>query len=321
VFQPGLIWGYASTEGGARMIEDCDEVVDADFRWLHLNLADQRSQIWIDRALALPPTLRQVLAVRDGRPRALVEQGVLALVLHDFERDFDAEAPTSVGALHVVLTPGLIITGRFHPLHSPDLVRKRIAAGSPVRTTAEALEHALAGVVDSIAAVVLDVSAVLVAAEDRFLASNQAPDTRELVGLRRRAAQAHRMIVGMRATLHQLGLEPRLPPLLAPVATHFGQRLIGLDAEILATQNQLKLLRDELDLQAAQRSNQNIYLLSVMTALVTPATLVTGFFGMNTGGLPFATGRGGTLLAGIAAMIASAGAYFALRAFGLVRRQ
>jgi Mg2+ and Co2+ transporter CorA len=42
-------------------------------------------------------------------------------------------------------------------------------------------------------------------------------------------------------------------------------------------------LRDELDLQAAQRTNENVYLLSVLTALMMPATLVTGFFGMNTG--------------------------------------
>ncbi len=59
----------------------------------------------------------------------------------------------------------------------------------------------------------------------------------------------------------------------------------------------MRLLREELDLQAVQRTNQNLYVLSVMTALLLPATLVTGLFGMNTGGLPWAHTPFGTAAA------------------------
>ena len=65
------------------------------------------------------------------------------------------------------------------------------------------------------------------------------------------------------------------------------------------------MLRDEFDLQTAQRTNDNLYFLSIISALLLPATLVTGFFGMNTGGLPFTHGGMGTVVAAGLALLAS----------------
>jgi Mg2+ and Co2+ transporter CorA len=153
------------------------------------------------------------------------------------------------------------------------------------------------------------------------LADDQAPDTRDLIQARRRSAQLHRMIGGMRVLLQRMGNVEDIPAQLAPVARQFRERLFALDQDIVAGQNQLKLLRDELDLQAAQRTNANVYLLSILTALMMPATLVTGFFGMNTGGLPFAQGEHGTFLATIVALFSAVASWLLLRWMGLVRKQ
>jgi Mg2+ and Co2+ transporter CorA len=51
-----------------------------------------------------------------------------------------------------------------------------------------------------------------------------------------------------------------------------------------------------------------------------PATLVTGLFGMNTGGMPFQHGGGGTFMALIMALAASGATWLILRRMGLVRR-
>ena len=80
------------------------------------------------------------------------------------------------------------------------------------------------------------------------------------------------------------------------------------------------MLREEIDIQAAQRTNQNLYILSIVTALMLPATLVTGIFGMNTGGMPFAQAPHGTLIATMAAASAAAATYFLLRWMGFMRR-
>ncbi len=54
----------------------------------------------------------------------------------------------------------------------------------------------------------------------------------------------------------------------------------------------------------SSETNRHLYILSLMTAFLLPPTLVTGFFGMNTGNLPFADGSGGTEYA-MALIIAS----------------
>jgi Mg2+ and Co2+ transporter CorA len=123
----------------------------------------------------------------------------------------------------------------------------------------------------------------------------------------------------MRAAFRRLEHDNDLPEDLLATVEELAQQLGGIDDDMLSINGQLRLLREEADLQATHRTNQNLYVLSILSALLLPATLVTGFFGMNTGGLPFAEGTDGTLLAGGLAGIASLGVYLLLRRLGLHR--
>jgi len=311
--QPGLVWGCARTEDGTRLIEECDDASDASFRWLHLNLADQRTVRWLERSTELPSAIDELMLARDTHPQAIIEDGIVGIVLQDFEREFDAAQTMKIGALHIVITPALMLTGRYHPLHSADIVKQRIAQGVDICDGAAALGLVVGTMADALGQLVHALAVDIQTAEDEFLNERLSPATRDLVAVRRRAARLHRLIGGMRAALHRLETDPDLPELLAPVAERNVQRLHALDADVGATQAQLRQLRDELDLQTAQRTNQNLYFLSVMSALLLPATLVTGFFGMNTGGLPFAHMIGGTLVAGALAIAASGATWLLLR--------
>lgn len=320
VREPGLVWCYRWTAGEGA-VEAHVPTAESSFRWIHLNLSDQRSLRWLDQEAALAPSVHALMLTRDTHQRFAIEQDTLALVLHDFERGFDPSSVGRIGSLHVALRPGLLVTGRYRPLHTADLFRQRLEQGEEVRDVAAGLDFLLGTLTESLASMVLDLTTELLDAEEGLLVDDTAPDTRALIAVRRRSAQLHRMIGGMRAMLQRLERQPALPAALAPVAQHFLPRLSALDGDIVAAQNQLKLLRDELDLQAAQRINSNIYLLSILTALMMPATLVTGFFGMNTGGLPFARGENGTLMATLIGVVSAAGSYGLLRMMGLIRRQ
>jgi len=320
VLQPGLIWACRTTDGRTEMIEGCDPPGDCDFRWLHFNLADQRSLSWLERSIALPPAVLKLFTTQDMEQRGLVEGGHVALVLHDFERDFDWDDTGRIGALHIVAGPGLILTGRFHPLHSADVIRRRIAGELVLEGMSAALTLLLDALVDTLEERVLKVAQGLLAAEDDLLSDGASPDTRELITLRRLCTQLHRTAMGMRTTLMRMESERGVPSELLPLFARTSQRLQTIDHDIGGAQSQLRLLRDELDLQAAQRANRNLYFLSIMTALLMPATLVTGFFGMNTGGLPFAQGAMGTAIAGLLMVASSVVTYFALRLMGFVRQ-
>lgn len=292
--------------------------VECDFRWLHLDLWDRRNQRWVE-SVGLPPLIRDLFVSQDAHPRGNAERGWIGLVLPDFEREFDRADTGRLGALRVVIGPNMVLTGRHHPLHSPDVIRHRAAWSSAIDSPI-AFEIILAAIADTVSERAQTIQSELLVMEDQLLADDQAPDTRALISMRRLSARLHRILGGMRIALAGIDGNPALPPTLAPVVARMLQRLHTLDADVVAGQGQLRLLREELDLQAGQRTNENVYLLSIITALLMPATLVTGFFGMNTSGMPFAKGETGTFLALFVALALSGLTWFALRLMGLMRR-
>lgn len=321
VRQPGAVWCYSQTAQGVPKLDHREPSADLPFRWLHLNLADQRSLRWLDTQADLPAPLLSVMHGREGAPRFDVVGDAMAFTIHDFERDFGANISNRVGALHVLMRPGLLITGRTRPLRGADLVRARLEQSDPLDNAVDALSLLLDTYVEGMAGLVADLGTQLLEAETELMEHDHMPDSRELMSARRLSAQLHRMTVGLRATMQRMEREPRLPPAVCAIARDLLPRIVDMDTDIVAAQLHLRQLRDELDLQAAQRTNENVYLLSVLTALMMPATLVTGFFGMNTGGLPFAQGPSGTFMATLVALLAGALTWWLLRIMGLVRRK
>lgn len=317
--QPGLIWGLDFAESGAEAVEICDSPHDGKFRWLHLNLADQSTQNWIARQGALPPTVRDLLLAQDTHQRTLVDGDVVGCVIHDFERDFDTVDNSRTGALRFALTETLMITTRLHPLRSADIMKQRFARGAGISGPAAALELLISSVAEVVAEISRASSVDVQKAEDDFLDGHHPPDPRKLIGIRRRLSQLHRLLDGMRAIFHRLEEDEELPERLRATVEKLYQRLQSLDGDIVAALGQLRLLRDEVDLQATQRTNQNLYILSIMTALVLPATLVTGIFGMNTGGIPWVDTPLGTAIATALAIGTAAATYVLLRLLGFMK--
>ncbi len=317
---PALIWGLDFSAEGARPVPNCDSVQSAAFRWLHLNLAHNGTRRWIEQANMLPMAVRDLLLATDTHQRALVDGDTVGCVLHDFERDFDVADTARVGALRLALTPSLILTARLHPMRSADIARRRLERGVAAGGPAQALDLLVGAITENIADISRTLSVDVQHAEDRFLEGHHPPTARDLIAIRRRLAQLHRVLSGMRDVFHRLEDDEELPKALLPTVEKLVQRLHALDGDTLGVQAQLRLLREELDIQESQRTNQNLYILSIVTALMLPATLVTGIFGMNTGGLPFAGTPEGTFVATGLAAGAAAATYLLLRWMGFMRR-
>lgn len=316
---PGLIWGMAFTAGGARELKGCDDGAEAGYRWLHLSLADHNTRRWIEHSAELPPEVRDLLLSTDAHQRSVAQNDCVGCVIHDFERDFERTQTDRIGAVRVALTPRMVITTRLHPVRSADIVRRRIEAGARPESPGAALDLMVGAITQNIGDIARTLEREVQTSEDAFLDGHRTPSSRELITIRRRLAQIHRLLDGMRSVFQRLERDSDTPPALHPVMENLSQRLSGLDGDILGIQSQLRALREEIDVQQEQRTNQNLYLLSIMTALMLPITVVTGIFGMNTGDLPFA-GGGGTVGAIVVMLAAVGGTYWFLRAMGFMRR-
>ncbi len=73
--------------------------------------------------------------------------------------------------------------------------------------------------------------------------------------------------------------------------------VLGTLDDIAALHDRARALQDELTSRLAEETNRRLYIVSVVTTVVMPAALVTGFFGMNTGGMLWQDHRLGTVFA------------------------
>jgi zinc transporter len=99
-------------------------------------------------------------------------------------------------------------------------------------------------------------------------------------------------------------------------AGRLAQRLDALDHEIMETRDRARLLQEEITALAAEETNRHLYVLSVLTTLVLPPTLVTGVFGMNIKGLPFTETEDGFLWAAALMAASALAVYMLLRRIG-----
>lgn len=317
---PALIWGFDLAGGQASQIDVADPPPGQGLRWLHFGLSSHGTRQWIERQEDLPETVRELLLSSETHQRALIDGGVIGCVFHDFERDFDITSTNRLGPLRIALTGSRVITARLHPMRCADALRRALTGGAKVDGPADALDLLVGVIAENAAQVALALSSQVQAAEDALLEGRDPPTPRDMIAVRRRLAQLHRMVDGMRRVIQRLEQDAELPEAVAPTVEQLAQRLQAIDEDILAAQAQIRLLRDEIEALEAQRTNQNLYILSIVTALLLPATLVTGLFGMNTGGLPFAEGPYGTLHATLLAGGAALATYLWLRWLGFMRR-
>jgi len=313
----GVIWAFAFGEDGvARPIGRQDPFLsESRLVWLHVNLVDQRACRWLAAQPGLPAVAREFLMTREPQQYFASEGGMLMMALDDFTRDVGAISATRTGILHVVASDRMVITGRHLPLRATDVVglkgeRGELIAHSGADILGRLLEEhskLVDGIVDE-----LDHTAQSI--EDMLLVRQYNDNTR-LVLLRRRLVQLHRLLRGTRATLHRLERDSPgdVPDGFIQIGERFVQRYDALDADVLTIQEQARLLQEEINADAAFESNRSLTLLSGMTALFLPPTLVVGYFGMNTSNLFWTENPFGTILATIVVVLSIYVTYRILR--------
>ncbi len=312
-----LIWGYDLTPEGVVPFDDTGVPrARGALRWMHANLSDLRVQRWVHDTGGWPQEARELLLSKEDAPRALVLERWVACVLPDVARRFDDDDDFEIGSIRCLVGPALVFTCRYHPVRCADRVRTAIDRGARPVTQGAALDLLVSSIIEIAATTARDLNANVQRIEDALLDQGRQPNPRALIAVRRRGVQLHRQIDGLRGVLHRLEEDEDLSDALLPTVEKLAQRAAGLNGEILTIQSNTRQLRDELDLQTTQRTNQNLYILSILSALLLPATLVTGIFGMNTGGLPFAGHSYGTAFATALAVGSAFAVYLFLRFMG-----
>lgn len=300
----GLICGFLmrpdtsaatlSSDAAAEWLSTAAHAPDDEFLWLHFNLGHTAAEKWLTQNTKLPEEFFDGL--RDGSYSTrieLVESSLLAII-NDVHYDFSFE-PSEISTLWLCVNQRLVITARRRPLRSIDNLREAVRRGDIIRSPLELLIHLLRDQGEVLVGIVRGVTTRIDQIEDKLLAGKLGVTRAGLGSLRRLLVRLQRLLAPEPASLFRLLQHP--PQWIDEAdATELRQSTEEFSVvlrDMMALQERIKLLQEELAAHVNEQNNQSLYVLTIVTVLALPINIVAGLLGMNVGGIPLAQHQDG----------------------------
>jgi zinc transporter len=293
----GLVCAYAFTPGQAGRALDSDEAAaalaagdPARFLWLHFSLANTAAARWLRQHEAVPDAFFE--PHDSSSTRLEVIDGALMGVFNDVQ--FFAAEPSSASTVVVHVTPRLMVSARTTPLRAIDRLRASVKRGETFASAAELLAHLLRDQAGVLADIVRDATRQVDGIEDRII-SHQGTSRPALGLLRRMLVRLQRLLAPEPAALFRLLNRP--PAWISDSdlgeLRQSAEELSAAVTDSVALVERIRLLQEELTALLNERTNQTLFILTVVTVLALPLMIIPGFFGMNVRGIPFDERPGG----------------------------
>jgi zinc transporter len=271
------------------------------WKWKHYDLVHAQAHLSIDADAALSSIARRVLTGMERRARIVIDGDTVAGTFPAFAHIDGADNDEPV-FWHFAMTPTYLVTGRRRATRTLFAVLQLAEGGLHPRCPATFIDLCIASFAEEIRARLTSIDEVLAGVEDAVVGQPASSNLTELsgqLGRARRAVVRLARIVSPLARLLQLRI-PSMPGWAQSPENDAAYRAIHETVDdITALQERARALHDELTSLFSDETNRRLYLVSIVTTLLMPAAFITGFFGMNTGGMPW-SGDGatfGTLLA------------------------
>lgn len=294
----GVVFAWAMSASGENrelpLVDIAQSLEDPDLSiWLHLNLTNSQVQRWLEKTSLVPE--RVVEMIEEGVTRSRLERiekldDCLLMVMNDFHQEFgEKDGDSSLGTLWAILTPRLMISLRNNPLRTTDKLRSDLRNGLLHPCSTIELFHELIDLrAEYLRTLLIRLSETMDDLEEILLKGKDLPEHENLGRIRIQCSRLRRQFSPELIALHRL--QKRLPYWFSDddkLRLNDDLELLSfLVQEISNLYDRAKVLQDEQAAHVAEFNARNLQVLSVMTVIFLPMTLLTGIMGMNMEDLP-----------------------------------
>ena len=288
---PGLICAYRlDGQGGAIPLDGSalrNRPSAAGVTWIHLDLASAEAARFVREVSGLEEAAADMLLAEHTRPRLVQFDEALLVILRGINFNPGAE-PDDMVSIRLWASEHLVISCRRFTLYAVLDVRERLARGRGPRTAGELLTAIAERLAERMDDVIEGLEDQADALEQQVEEDPPEPLNAALADLRRTFIGLRRYLVPQRDALLRLAsakvawLADDDRGWLREVADQTIRFLEALEA----ARDQAAVTQEELMQRLSEKTNQRLYLLSVITAIFLPLGLVTGLLGVNVGGIP-----------------------------------
>jgi zinc transporter len=284
-----------------------------EFLWLHFNLANTASVRWLEQHLVLPAAFHESLGANPSTRVELADDALLAVVNDVVYHAFDA---SSASPVTIAVDPRVLVSARITALRSMDRLRAAVRRGEIFRSPVELLAHLLRDQAEVLVQIVRDTTAEVDGIEDRLIVGSVTTGRSRLGALRRTLVRLQRLLAPEPAALFRLLNRP--PAWIVPDDVRdlrqSAEELSAAVADSVALVERVRLLQEELVAAVNEQTSRTLFVLTIVTVLALPMTIIPGLFGMNVGGVPYAEHPNGFwVVVVLVAAIAGGGALWAYR--------
>ncbi|MEO1701613.1 MAG: CorA family divalent cation transporter [Pseudomonadota bacterium] len=273
--------------------------INVEWRWESYGLADMRTQRYFMRREDLPIEVRNCLSASDQATFIDWSNDWCFGALPDVRHALHAQSGDP-GRLRFAFNGKTMLTARRKPLQAMEDTISRIHAGH-VKTPGPfaAIEAIINQLISHLATDLDHIVDVLDDAEELVVRGNRQAQDSSLPTVRRKLLANRRHIQGLTGLFRNLRVLDHNPQAneIQDAFERLSDRVNTLAHDCDQLSSRTRMLQDEINTQLTVQTNELLFVLSVLTAILMPATIVSGLFGMNVGGVPFLQTEWGFFLA------------------------
>jgi zinc transporter len=287
--------------------------------WQHLR-RDAEDTPRLLRAAGLDEFVIDALMAEETRPRCTVHENGVVLILRGVNLHPDAE-PEDMVSVRLWLSAAGVIGVSVRPLNAigdlVDACRRGAGPTSPGDFAAKLALRLADRAEPAVAALNEEIDAIEETALEPGAVIPRGPLSRS----RRAAILLRRHLVPQRDALTTLEIEDVdwLADRDRSRLREAADRVTRLGEELDAIRDRAQLLHDQVMDQRAERLNQRMLILAIVSAIFLPLGLVTGLLGINVGGMPGASSPWGFWVVCALLLIVGVALFWWFRRIGMFR--
>ena len=260
--------------------------------WIHLDLKIDETRVWLENESGLQQITRESLLDQDTRPRNILSDEGLLLILRGVNCN-PGEDPEDMVAIRMLFSEHRIITTRYRRVMAIQDVNKAINANKGPCSAGDFLVMVAERIADRMGDIVADIDDSVDELEDTVLTAEIHELRSKLADLRRKAISLRRYIAPQRDVLFRL-IQERVSLLNDIDRAHLrevAERTARFVEDVDSARDRASITQEELNNKLSEQMNRAIYTLSIVAAIFLPLGLLTGLLGINVGGIPGAENR------------------------------
>jgi zinc transporter len=260
---------------------------DARMIWLHLNGKSPETKRIIKDHLRIDALVAKAMLAEETRPRLEEIEGKSLLILRGVNFNPGPE-PEDLVSVRLWISDHLVVSVGRRKSRAVAEVMQRLNEKHGPKKSGEFVSMLCSALNDAFEPALHELEARTDAFEDLPLDSASSSLRDDLAHLRKQATMFRRHLSPQRDVIHRLyrSEQPWLGPSDVWLLQESHDRSTRFIENLDTIRERTQIIQDELYSALSARLNKSIYMLSIISAVFMPLTLVTGLLGMNVAGIP-----------------------------------